>query len=309
MTTLKVVPEYENYGKCVSISNGSVELYVTVDVGPRIIKCGFIGGENIMFNDLQRSVNKRGKLYDDYYYNGAEWYIYGGHRLWLTPETEPETYYPDNDPVEYREIEGGAVFTPKAQIKNDVQLEIEITLDDDNNISVNHKITNIGNTDKEFAPWALTVMNQGGIEILEQNPEKDGLLPNAKIVVWPYTNLSDDRVYFGEDFITLCQDPTAETAFKLGLDSKAGRAFYILGETVFINNFPKFEADGKYADFGCNFETYTSNEILEVETLGKIQVAKPGQTVTHLESWQLRRNPGTPDPRDEEAVRGFTQQF
>lgn len=309
MTILKEIEQYKNYGKCVQISNGSVELLVTVDVGPRIIKCGFIGGENIMFNDIDRNVNKRGALYDEYYYKGAEWYIYGGHRLWMTPETEPETYYPDNDPVDYEPIDNGAVFRPKAQIKNDVQLAMEIRLDENDNITVNHLITNVGKEKKEFAPWSLTVLNQGGMEIIERNPEKEGLLPNGRMILWPYTNLADERVYFGEDFITLCQDPTAETAFKLGLDSKIGRAFYIIGDTVFINNFPKFEPDGNYADFGCNFETYTSNEILELESLGQIYCAESGQTVEHLEQWQLRRNPGTPDPRDEGALRWFVEQF
>ena len=38
--------EFENYGNCLSVSNGMIEAVVTIDVGPRIIYFGFIGGES-----------------------------------------------------------------------------------------------------------------------------------------------------------------------------------------------------------------------------------------------------------------------
>ena len=38
--------QYSHYGRCCVISNGKVEVYVTLDVGPRIIRYGFAGGEN-----------------------------------------------------------------------------------------------------------------------------------------------------------------------------------------------------------------------------------------------------------------------
>jgi len=33
--------EYKDYGKCLSITNGIVDLAVTIDIGPRIIRYGF----------------------------------------------------------------------------------------------------------------------------------------------------------------------------------------------------------------------------------------------------------------------------
>ena len=44
----KEIIEFKNYGKCVKISNGIVEAVATVDLGPRIVFFGFVGGENIM---------------------------------------------------------------------------------------------------------------------------------------------------------------------------------------------------------------------------------------------------------------------
>ena len=145
----KLFSEYKNYGKCLEISNGKIFLMVTVDVGPRIIKCGFINGVNILYNDYKREVLNKGEAYDKYYYKGAYWAIYGGHRLWASPESEPETYYPDNNPVEYEILENGAIFTQEPQTQNGVQFKIKVTMDDDNNINVEHFITNISNESKK----------------------------------------------------------------------------------------------------------------------------------------------------------------
>ena len=37
---------YQGWPNCYRISNGTVELIVTTDVGPRVIRFGFPGGEN-----------------------------------------------------------------------------------------------------------------------------------------------------------------------------------------------------------------------------------------------------------------------
>ena len=60
----------------------------------------FAYGKDRVYFATNREDLEDGK-YDEYYYESATWYIYGGHRLWLTPESSPETYYPDNDKVKY----------------------------------------------------------------------------------------------------------------------------------------------------------------------------------------------------------------
>ena len=40
--------DYLDYGKVLCLTNGVIEAYVTIDVGPRIIRFGFVGGQNIM---------------------------------------------------------------------------------------------------------------------------------------------------------------------------------------------------------------------------------------------------------------------
>jgi len=42
-----------------------------------------------------------------------------------------------------------------------------------------------------------------------------------------------------------------------------------------------------YPDMGCNFETFTNGDFLEIESLGALRRLEPGESVTHHESWYL----------------------
>ncbi|HEV2115161.1 MAG TPA: hypothetical protein VGR48_03985, partial [Terriglobales bacterium] len=81
--------EYRSWGKVVRINNGTAELLLLTQVGPRILHYGFHGGENQLHEFLDHA-----RLAGDGQYHG-----YAGHRLWVSPEVE-RTYYPDNFPVQ-----------------------------------------------------------------------------------------------------------------------------------------------------------------------------------------------------------------
>lgn len=82
---------FKNFGKCIEISNGSIEALVTVDLGPRIIRFGFIGGENEFCDEVPVVID----VGDD------KFYLRGGHRLWHSPENMPRSYMPDNKPLNW----------------------------------------------------------------------------------------------------------------------------------------------------------------------------------------------------------------
>ena len=39
--------EYQGWKNCYRVTNGEIELIVTGDVGPRVIRFGFVGGQNL----------------------------------------------------------------------------------------------------------------------------------------------------------------------------------------------------------------------------------------------------------------------
>ena len=59
--------ETANFGgwpNCIRLSNGDIELVATTDVGPRIIRLGFVGGQNLFKNyeaTLGRTGGKEGQ--------------------------------------------------------------------------------------------------------------------------------------------------------------------------------------------------------------------------------------------------------
>ena len=80
---------YAGWPNCYKMTNGQVELIVTTDIGPRVIRYAFVNGQNI-FKEFQEQLGKTGE---------KAWQARGGHRLWIAPEAVPESYALDNAPV------------------------------------------------------------------------------------------------------------------------------------------------------------------------------------------------------------------
>ncbi|MDZ4860124.1 MAG: hypothetical protein SGI88_14190 [Candidatus Hydrogenedentes bacterium] len=272
---------YGGWPNCIVLSNGTVEAIVITDVGPRIMRYGFIGGQNLL-NEYPDMLGKTG---------GEDWRIYGGHRLWHAPEAKPRTYAPDNSPVKH-EWDGVTLrVTQDTEKSTGIQKQMEIALDSGSSkITILHRLTNHNEWDVKLAPWALTVMAKEGRAIYPQEPyiaHDDYLLPARPLVLWHYTDMQDPRWTWGTKYIQLRQDPASATSQKAGFKNARGWAAYTLKGDVFIKRFTHDE-DGEYVDFGCSTETFTNADMLEIETLGPLsKIGSAGGTVEHVEEWFL----------------------
>jgi hypothetical protein len=283
---------YGGWPNCIRLTNGTIELVATTDVGPRIIRFGFVGQEN-EFHEAASEIGKTG---------GDEWRGYGGHRLWHAPESKPRTYFPDNCPVNY-EMPGNTLrLIQNTECTTGLQKEMEITLSSDSNhVNIMHKITNMNLWPVEFAPWALTVMRAGGKAIFPQEPysphpdipdyegqqiDRKYYLPIRNLVMWSYTKFSDPRWVFTDKYVILKQDPKADRPQKLGMSNTRNWTAYARNGHLFVKT-AKYQDGATYPDNGCNFETFTNSDMLEVESLGPIVNLAPGDTVTHIEDWYL----------------------
>ena len=303
MVTVKEIESFLDYGKCVSISNGVIEALVTVDIGPRIISFGYVGGQNFMCDERKRLGNKVSKEYTDFFGEGRQWENLGGHRIWLSPESYPETYLPDDRPVSYEATADGAIFSPLADTQVGAQKTLILKMDENEaKMQVTMKVKNISEKDKEFAIWSLSVCTEGGTLIVPMNTNDTGLLPNRIISVWPYTDMSNDRIYWGKKYVTVRQDSSAEEPMKLGFDLNCGTAYYVLGEEILRKNYKTNHPDGIYPDGGCSFETYTNNCMLEFETLGELNNVAPGEESELTEMWTLCKKPCEVDLKNDASI-------
>lgn len=304
MISVKEIENFLDYGRVLSISNGTIEAYVTIDRGPRIIRFGFVGEQNIMCSNRKCFTPKSDDVFTDFFGEGKCWENLGGHRIWLSPEAYPQTYYPDNDPVKYEITENGAIFTPCAEVEIDVQKQLEISMSDDSaDMKVTMRVKNIGLADQEFAIWGLSVSEKGGTVIIPMNQNDTGLLANRTVAVWPYTDMSDSRIYWGKKYVTVKQDENAAGPLKLGFDLNDGTVYYCLGEDIFKKSYETLHLSGAvYPDGGCSFETYTNCDMIEVESLGELKSVAPGEVSEHTENWSLIKKPCEVDFKNDASI-------
>ncbi|HCD80730.1 MAG TPA: hypothetical protein DEQ65_00065 [Ruminococcaceae bacterium] len=303
MVSIKKIESYKDYGKCLCITNGVIEAYVTTDIGPRIIRFGYVGEQNILCSNRAAFGPKDDKQFTDFYGENKRWENLGGHRIWVSPESYPETYYPDLEPVDFDITENGAVFTPKAESENGVAKSLEIKMDaDDANMQVIMRVKNISKKDKDFAVWGISVSEKGGTLIIPMNTNDTGLLANRVISVWPYTDLSNDRIYFGSKYATLRQDEKYTKPIKLGFDLNCGTVYYCLNGDIFCKRFDTALPGGSYPDGGCAFETYTNENMIEVESLSELKTVKAGETAVLTESWSLCKKPCDADFKNDKSI-------
>jgi hypothetical protein len=292
--------QHERWGRCVSLKNGSVELLATLDFGPRIIHLSSAGGTNLFCEDREGVLVQAGEAFEPV--GGGAWHIYGGHRLWTSPERVPRTTYPDNEPVEWAKAgDDGVVLRAPQERWNQIVKEIELRLDPAGpHVTAIHRVTNRGPWPIRFAPWALSVMSPGGRAVVPLTGTNTGLLPNRRFIHWPYNRLNDPRVKFTETEMVVDQGD-GPTPYKVGIDNESGWAAYSNHGDTFIKRYRPVPG-GTYPDFGVSFELYTNERMLELETLGELREVESGETVVHEETWQVVKGldlrPGSP----EEAV-------
>lgn len=286
------IKNYLNYGNVLVITNGVIEAYVTVDVGPRIIRFGYVGGQNFMCDNRNVMAPKDDTEFQQFFGKGKKWEILGGHRIWTSPESYPHSYYPDMDAVKYEITNQGAIFTPNAEVENGMQKQLEIKMDpDDTNMFVTMRVTNIAPTAQKFSIWGLTVSACHGTLIIPMNTNDTGLLHNRNISVWPYTNLADSRLHFGKKYVTLRQDINIEQSFKLGFGLNHAEAYYCLGDEIFRKSYETNHKTEVYPDNDCSFETYTNAGFIEIESLSPLKSVQTNETVSLTEHWSLHKKP------------------
>jgi hypothetical protein len=290
--------EYRGWRNAYRISNRTVELIVTADVGPRIVAYGF-RGEN-EFCELAEELGKTA---------GTDQRLYGGHRLWLAPEGD-ETFFPDNNPVEVDISTEHARFTAPIENRRDgirLQKEIEVDLDaSGSHVRVIHRVRNCGVISFSGSAWAITMLREGGRAIaplsLGREVDQAGCHPHCSIALWPGTNLTDPRLHLASGHIELIAQGTLRGTSgtqKIGVHNPDGWVAYTRADHVFIKR-ATWKPEAPYTDLNSNIELYVQPGFIELETLGSCTVLGSGDQSIHVEDWALFKS--VPEYGDESWV-------
>lgn len=279
------IVSYGGWQRCARLVHDNLELIVTLDVGPRIIRFGFVGGPN-EFVEIAENMGK----------SGSDGFVaYGGHRLWVAPEISEITLQPDNSPVEATTEAGEFVFTTSID-RWHVQKQIRVTFPRPGLVKVEHRVYNRGAHNLDLASWALSQMAPKGKAYFPMPTYKahtEEVLPDRPMALWSYTDLADPRWTWSQSMGALQQDPTRGSQ-KMGMFCGQGYAAYANHGHLFLKAF-EVNASETHPDFGCNFETFTNERFLELESLGPIRSVASDDFTGHSEWWMLEAEPAPTD--------------
>lgn len=263
-------------GKLLWMTDGKTEVAVALDFGIRVVHLSCAGKENLFYiqpEDLSDGVAQP---------NG--WRLHGGHRFWLSPESD-DSYFPDNSPVSYRLLEDGAEVTQEIDPLLGVIKSIVLRFLPSGGIELTHHIQNVSENTMTVALWGVNTLTGGEVEVgFSANPQCV-FTPNRVVSLWGKTNLGDPRVTFEAERL-LARHGLSDDYFKIGIFSRDGRAIYKnLGQQLTIT----FQALSPelYSDMGCNFELFMNRYFMELETLGIRHTLLPGDCASHKEVWQV----------------------
>jgi hypothetical protein len=271
---------------------GEAEMIVVTEIGPRILSLAAGGGPNLLFVDEEMKIG-RGE-------GEHAWHIYGGHRIWVAPETEG-SYAPDNTPcdVEIAEGELTVLAPPSAQTNLQKRLTVRAR---DGRFVLEHGVRNIGDALYTGAVWALTCVVPRGVVAFPWG--RGDVWDLKKVVYWNRwidhrSDVTSGQWVPGPDLFRIF--PTGEEG-KVGTNSPEGWVALCREDATFIKS-RQWLPSVHYPDEDCSLQVYTSAAFIELETLGSLVTFYPGSEVTHEEIWMVTGQ--AVDPMDGAALRAL----
>ncbi len=269
---------------CEEVKLGDFELLAARSIGPRIVSLSYKGSGNI-FAELP------GEYLDDL--NGGRFNFYGGHRLWVAPEEPAITYMPDDHPVQVEASADGIELIQVEGAANGLNKSVRIRSTAYNDVIViDHIIRNNGTSRQKIAPWAITQLKLGGTAAFpfKATVEENPLLPDRSLVLWPYTDIHDERIEIGRELIFVHSLPASEKPLKIGVNNVRRWVAYFIGGYGFVKYSNKVDPCCSL-DLGAEGQCYCNHKFLELETLGLYRDVEPGKSTLHREVWRMVKYP------------------
>jgi len=270
---------FEGY-QCLRLKNQQISIWITKDVGPRIIGLSLAGGDNLMvvLPDAKIPVE-----------SGEDYWLRGGHRLWYGPERPETTYIADDQPLEIHSLQDGVKVYQPMDDATGIQKILHISLDNDSaEVNIEHELLNKGSKPFQLAPWAVTMLRPGGEAVLPLQVEQDdpnGLWPNRQLAFWPYTDIRSGYLELANRAAVVKATMTTD-ALKIGAPNPIGWLAYRFQNTLFIKR-SDYHPDREYLDRQSSSQIYCNPSVIELETLGPVVNLAPGKSTLHHETWQV----------------------
>lgn len=281
---------YKNWKEAYTLTIGDMQMVVVTEIGPRVMSLSVGDGENILFND------------DELAMHAGDWYAYGGHRFWTSPETT-DSYAPDNSPCSVEEQDG--VFSVTAPIDPATSLQKRFEISEQNGkFLLRHVIRNTGTMLYQGGLWGPTCVKPSG-KVFFSWGRPGPVWETKSIQYWPKwggshtTDVTSSQWKQTDDLFII--EPSGEEG-KVGTVGNEGFIGLARPDCTFIK-YAAYQEAANYPDNGCSIEAYTCSVLIELETLSPSYILYPGEEFHHDEFWLI--TPQTVDPYDGVAVRAL----
>ena len=268
----------------------AVRLVVITAKGPRIAFWGRPAGSNLL-------------LWSPGQYRRGEWDLMGGHRLWAArpgaDETE-ETYAADNHPCTVKVAADGFTVTGALDPVQKIQRGFTVTAVADDRITLDHFVRNASDMLWSGGLWTLTCT--------VPSAKATYTLPLGDGSSWDYATIVAFRTWGGGHGGVGFDDPQFKFTHDALVLHASGRenkrmlkadagiiAMHDPAQKLLFAIHAAYDPAGNYP-LGTNLALYVGpkNFMVEMETMGPAATLKPGQTLTHRETWLLAEAKATP---------------
>jgi hypothetical protein len=259
---------------CIKLENSTLTLHALKNAGPRITGLQINGGRNL-FAELPDSVR------------AGDYILRGGQRVWHGPEDLVRSYQADTDPVKVEWSGGTLSLIQKVESLTGIQKTMTVREGrDPNELVVDHILTNHNLWPVKYTVWPICQARSGGFAILPLSRANTGLLPNRRVVFWPYANLHSENLFLGNEFIFIKAAFSGSDRTKVGWLNDHGWMGYFIDRTLFIKK-AEYLPGGVYIDLGCSMECYCDVNCIELETTSPLIEVQPGESTRHTETWEV----------------------
>lgn len=268
---------YKNYNNCLRITNNLVEVIVFMENTIRIVKYGYVNGNN-QFEDI---------LID----NDSRNIIGGGHSFSYIPQIDQNVDFIDNQGITYERISSGIRLIQNIEKWTQIRRVIEIIFyENSSKIKVIHKILSLNAFDINIAICSNTVVRNGGIEIIPFSIGNNRDVPNKSLVFWPYSNLKDSRVYLGDKYIAMKVNENICDRFRMGVNTDLRYVLYYNNNEMFVKEFDEIKGCYEYPNMGCKNESLITTNYLEMKSNSPIYKLSTNNYITHIEVWNIYKD-------------------
>src|SRR4051812_11092517 len=109
---------YQGWPNSYRVANGEAEAVITSDIGPRVMRYGFTGGQNF-FKEFEGQLGTSAE---------TDWVPRGGHRIWVAPEDPVKSYAPENGPVQVEVLGDGVRATQPVEPLTGIEKQITLRM-------------------------------------------------------------------------------------------------------------------------------------------------------------------------------------